>query len=1447
MQKRKIDLLLIFILIINTIFSFTPLTITVWGDPYGGNISGDTVYWENEYANLSVYPHTDYEIITHTQYANLTWLYSDQTIDVAFRFNDSITGHLWRWDGDQWQDVEMQHTTHNDKYYYYYQGFNVVQDTQYRFKWIYNTTANTTGKWDLMAKLNSESIAEALASGHYVMLDPWWDASWSSRVGITVAGSELWGDSSFTNFPLLVNLSSITGIDDRTQSGGWDLRFINQDNDTEYYYHKAETSWSSFHKVWVLIPSMTPHTDFYFNCYFNNEDATRSAYYSGDNVWGSKYIAVYYMNSTLDMSGNGYDITYNAGVTFTDIDSSIGNCGYFDGENQYMRINSDAIENAILGTDGGGFLCGVLYIGENDGYVLDYNDSTTDDQFRNYISRGGHYYSKGVKDGSIMWNTGDPNCPVTGNRIDLIGTQMTETHYYQWGYGLLDNNWGYNSSVVGIPEKKGGRFAIGCNAQSLTSTDFNGYIDTLIFVDSPFTDNEMHLWGYNFNGTGLLSFSELNEIAVQTTNVTDKTENSFIAHGSVNDSVDDEFKCGFIYGTTSPVTSSNAEGNVTGPDTYETNDLFEYNVTGLTSGELYYIKSWINNSQDKWAYGNEIDSFLYPGNASNLIISSLENGFRFDWDHGNGYDASIFVVNNTGVGAYPSHPDDTDSTQLYNGTNNYYEHTGIDPGATYYYSLWEYASEGAYSEHSLGYITLSDTYKDYTIYCNDTTDITEYNATLHGSFSGAGLNGNYNYGFWIGTTSPIVEGSYDTNISIGIGTDGTEYEHDISILNDGVAYYVKAWFTNDSIWETSTEESFTTVPSEPTNFNIEYESTNRSLHFTWNIGYTEPATTAIYAKKDSYPTGTDDTTADVMNNDSGTSYWFENRAGTKWYFRIWGHANPFSGNYSEGYYFIPPYPPTDVGTTVETNSSFTISWTKGINASTTVVRRKLNEYPSTVTDGDQLYNGTGEQLNIEVIEGSYYYKLWSYANETYSEGVTVDVGGLVVNCYDENTNESLEFDIRISNEDGSETYESRNNTNPHVLNISQLPLGEDVKIVVSASQNYTDKTEIFDGYPNDENYTITYVVLLYPPESKETTNVTCENVSSGHKSYPQFTIVDDIITILPDHADEFTKIYVNYSYGEYRPRTYHLDLNESSFYLLNAYLPPILDVKLYLLSVIDQYSESVENARIDVKRSVNGTFVIVSSLLTDSSGEADIYLIPFKDYIFTISKEGYVTVNVSWTPGDQIFTKKFRIEVQTTEPSGETIGDIILFNGRLYDNGSILVEYFDKNSETINSHIIIYEYYNDTLTFIAEYSNTSEYNIDFWYSVSNTSRSYIVSLYVNHTTLGQIIDYRIYINPLHPDRDQGGWLETLFGETLGEWNYGYVLTILWYLPALILIIGFGAMHYPGFGVFSAGLYSIFLTWYIYVPEEAKILTFAGIAIVIGIIAMILVQGKKVIN
>ena len=148
---------------------------------------------------------------------------------------------------------------------------------------------------------------------------------------------------------------------------------------------------------------------------------------------------------------------------------------------------------------------------------------------------------------------------------------------------------------------------------------------------------------------------------------------------------------------------------------------------------------------------------------------------------------------------------------------------------------------------------------------------------------------------------------------------------------------------------------------------------------------------------------------------------------------------------------------------------------------------------------------------------------------------------------------------------------------------------------------------------------------------------------------------------------------------------------------------------------------------------------------------------------------------------------------------------------------------------------------------MGEYNGTTSNDITFWIDVDNATRLHTVVLFMNHSTIGEVINYRIIVYPVHVDREGGTWLENLIISVVGEFGYGYVITLLWVFPCVLLIAGLASIKHPGTGILAAGLYSAWITWNITLPEEAKILTFASIAIVVGFITLFLVKGKKVIH
>jgi len=747
-----------------------------------------------------------------------------------------------------------------------------------------------------------------------------------------------------------------------------------------------------------------------------------------------------------------------------------------------------------------------------------------------------------------------------------------------------------------------------------------------------------------------------------------------------------------------------------------------------------------------------------------------------------------------------------------------------------------------------GFLTIGLELMNTSIITNATTGIGLTNATARGFINDVAFSGNYNYGFWIGRTTPVNGDNADQNVT-GASTiaAGSNFSYNVLSLSEGTLYYDKAWVSNATFFGTGSEVEFYTKCGVPTGFTATASGCNVALAWTKGAGAVR---TTVVRKVDSYPTSQTDGT--VVYNNTASSYSDTTGGGSHQYYRAWSWAgDKHSDANASANVIVPPCPPTGVGGAVLVNTTLNITWTIGTGAATTLIVRKSDSSPTTVTDGTVMYNSTGTHYIATDLTGNYYYRLWSYANETYSSSVALDFGALVVSCYDEETNGSLYFDVFVSNQSGSQTYESRNNTNPLIINVADnLPIDDQVSIHVSAASNYSDKTETFTGYDGDENTTVTYVVLLQPPESKALTNVTCRNASASTNSYPAFTLDDDVITILANAADEFSQITVNYTHYEYESRTYYRDLTTNHVFVINAYLPSADDKILCRITVIDEISQAVDDAYVEIMRNINGSWAIIASRYTDGNGQVDVFLVDGVLYKFIISKTDYVTEYADWTPSADAPTHTFQLEAEELEPDEDLyFDDYITFNGYTNFTANMLyVNYTDVLNETINTAIYIYEYNYSDYTNTLIYSDTRSANYDFQISTSiNSSNAHTVVLYVNHTNFG-FVTRTIYFE---------GNITTITtparGESLLTLNYksnpfGWTNTITWII-LLIIYFNYGQRD-AGIGLIFSGVFLLFINSYVGFTDVATTAAGGGIPIlhiVVGIIAVIRAERKQVIT
>jgi len=622
------------------------------------------------------------------------------------------------------------------------------------------------------------------------------------------------------------------------------------------------------------------------------------------------------------------------------------------------------------------------------------------------------------------------------------------------------------------------------------------------------------------------------------------------------------------------------------------------------------------------------------------------------------------------------------------------------------------------------------------------------------------------------------------------------------------------------------------------------------IALTWTRG-AESNYTYIRRSYTDYPATVEDGT--LVCNITGESY---NDVGlasyVRVYYRAWAYnesTNTYSLEYDENWNRTGPGNPTDGhGTTEENNLN--VSWTIGRDASHTLVIRKVDSYPTSRTDGTEIYNGTDEYYVDTNALQTYHYRLYSYDDliNLYSDGVNAPWGALDVNCYDEDTLESLVFNALVTDISGDEAYYVTNCTNTYRINSGNLPQGENIGVQISAYDDYNNITENFTGYPHYQNSTTTYIQLQYPPLSKITTNVTTYNSSGNSEDYPQFIITDDIITIYPNAADEFSQVNISYVYEAYGQRWYYMDLEENQMYSLNAYLPPSQLKQLYILQVYDVYDNPVEEAKLDIKRFMNNTleFVNISIIYTDSSGSADVFLIPSRPHKIIVSADGYDTKTFDFTPDPTFYgvyyPKILKIYgTTTTEPEVEAFWNLINFNATIYINQTIYVQFNVTDDNITNAQFYTYELFNFSSTLNATNTTTSN-TFAFWVRNINISRQYEVTCHLNHTVLGYVVQ-SIIINPIYAPRYTD--IEAKIRAVFGNYNLGFVNIFFIYIPAIVILVIFSRTKkkgIQGIGVIGSGLWMGYIGMQVPVPTEA--LALVPFIIAIGFILIFIKGGSE---
>ena len=337
-----------------------------------------------------------------------------------------------------------------------------------------------------------------------------------------------------------------------------------------------------------------------------------------------------------------------------------------------------------------------------------------------------------------------------------------------------------------------------------------------------------------------------------------------------------------------------------------------------------------------------------------------------------------------------------------------------------------------------------------------------------------------------------------------------------------------------------------------------------------------------------------------------------------YYIKAW--AQNETGLYSSTYttVLMKPEAPTSVSTVVVNSSSINISWTVGTGANNTVVVRKSGSYPGSISDGSVVGNTTNSYLVVDGISSGsvFYYRLWSYTSRTLADGsflsqvsdnrTDVVYAFLVVSVFDEATGNALSnWNITVSNSDGSSVYNSSGNNNPLSINTSLLPTGG-VSVIVSCN-NYEQRV-----YQMSISTNGFYTLDVYLPK-KNVSRLCRIDVVGSQTEYGADPPVEDAFVRVKEFDNE-SGVYQNVS-------TFYTDANGQ--YFLH------LDVNTQYIVVVNKSGYNTETSSFIVQDGVQ----VYTFRLSESTGSSQSWNL-FHDVVsLSVSKYSNGSMYVAFVDG----------------------------------------------------------------------------------------------------------------------------------------------------------------------------------------------------------------------
>jgi len=420
--------------------------------------------------------------------------------------------------------------------------------------------------------------------------------------------------------------------------------------------------------------------------------------------------------------------------------------------------------------------------------------------------------------------------------------------------------------------------------------------------------------------------------------------------------------------------------------------IFATNVFGVTSG-----------TEIKWDTQNNQLGFCYAASAAlwrtgcfidaGLVVDQLTHlVFTFD----GGY-IKVYINGVLKDGSYTLWDNYDQGEQIWADTIDSSDYPTIYYGSS---TGWALGAEngGKNTAHAKFYTT--------RMY-NDALTAAEVLSNYNDSVTTSSLIAEWEFNEASGTVVADSVGSYTgtitnpgSGISWGKYADWTEaegvagaYSHGVTSLTAGTNYHFRAKATIAGTTGYGADKTFTTtgVPTVQTNPAVSVGTTSATLQGTLtslgaeSIVYCsfEYGTTVAYGTTtaDQTKTAIGSFSADRSGLTSNTLYHFRARARYDSTY-VYGTDQTFTTQEIT----VTPGVPVNFKVSSSTETSLTLSWTKGADATNTVVRYATTGYPTLPTGGAATYSGTGITTTHTALtpDTRYYYSAWSETGGTYS-------------------------------------------------------------------------------------------------------------------------------------------------------------------------------------------------------------------------------------------------------------------------------------------------------------------------------------------------------------------------------------------------------------------------------------------------------------------------------